>query len=140
MTRLETDTAIATLSALAQANRIEIFRLLVRAGLDGMAAGDIARKLDMSPTRTSFHLRELERTGLVTSRREGRFIIYSPEFAQMRALLTFLLDDCCQGHPEMCAPLIAIAEASSNGDDAGGNRTVSKARDALGGNDGVSTS
>lgn len=101
--------AISALGALAHEGRLDIFRLLVRAGADGMAAGEIARATAAAASTQSANLTILSRAGLITSRRDGRSIIYSAEYGQMRALLGFLMDDCCGGKPEICAPLAAIA-------------------------------
>lgn len=96
------DEAVAALSALAQGDRLRAYRLLVKAGPSGMASGDIAARLDIQPTRMSFHLQALERSGLVLSWRDGRNIRYAAAYQQMRDLLAFLAEDCCQGHPEIC--------------------------------------
>lgn len=95
-------TATLSLAALAQEHRLRIFRLLVREGPSGMAAGDIGGKIGISPTSTSFHLKELERAGLLRATRDGRFIRYAVHVERMRDLLAFLTEDCCQGRPEIC--------------------------------------
>ena len=94
--------AVALLTALAQEHRLRIFRLLVRLGPSGLPAGEIASEVGISSTSTSFHLKELERSGLLQSTREGRFIRYAVSIDKMRELLEFLTEDCCQGHPEIC--------------------------------------
>lgn len=99
---MEMETAIATLAALAQETRLAIFRALIRAhsltdGEGGLPAGEIAEALGIAPATLSFHLKELSRGGLVSSRREGRSIIYKAELNAMRRLTEFLLEDCCQG-------------------------------------------
>lgn len=99
--------ALAGLSALAHDGRLSIFRLLVKAGSDGIAAGDIARKLDTAPNTLSAQLLILSNAGLVRARREGRSMIYAVDFDAMSALLLFLTKDCCGGRPEICAPLAA---------------------------------
>ena len=96
------------LSALGHEGRLAIFRLLVKAGPPGIAAGDIARTLDVLPNSLSANLAVLSHAGLVTSRREGRWIIYSADYAAMSGLLGFLMEDCCDGAPEICAPLGAV--------------------------------
>lgn len=96
---------LAALSALGQDARLDAFRLLVKAGPDGIAAGDIAQRLDTQPSTMSAQLLVLSNAGLVQARREGRSIIYAADFGQMGALLEFLTKDCCKGHPEVCAPL-----------------------------------
>jgi len=98
--------AVAALSALAQASRLTAFRLLLRAGSPGMPAGDIAGALDIPHNTLSSHLAILNRAGLVRSRREGRSIIYSVDFDGTRSLLSFLLQDCCQGAPDICSPAL----------------------------------
>lgn len=99
---MKDDTAIAALTALAQEDRLAAFRLLVKAGPEGMASGDVADRLSVAPTRMSFHLSALERGGLVTSRRDGRRIYYAVCFDRVRVLLGFLTEDCCGGRPEIC--------------------------------------
>ncbi len=102
---MESETAIRRLSALAQEARLAVFCLLVKAGPEGRAAGDIARALDVAPNTLSAQLLVLANAGLIGARREGRSIIYSIKFDAMRALLGFLTEDCCGGRPELCAPL-----------------------------------
>jgi DNA-binding transcriptional ArsR family regulator len=99
---MEMKSTIAALAALAQETRLSIFRALVRAhspkdGEGGLAAGEIGEALDVAPATLSFHLKEMFHAGLVTSRREGRSIIYKADLATMRSLTEFLLEDCCQG-------------------------------------------
>jgi len=94
--------AIDALAALAQETRLAIFRLLVRQGPEGLPAGAIAERLDIPAPTMSFHLAQLSRAGLVTSRREGRSILYATNYRGMNALLTYLTEDCCQGRPEIC--------------------------------------
>src|SRR5580692_3836098 len=106
---MENETAIKRLSAIAQDARLEVFRLLVKAGPDGMAAGDIARKLRVPANTLSAQLLVLANAGMVRARREGRSIIYAIAFEAMRDLLVFLTEDCCGGRAEMCAPLADIA-------------------------------
>ena len=103
---MEMESAIQALSALAQDSRLRVFRLLVRQGPDGMAAGDIARELDLPASTLSTHLSVLANAGLVASTRYSRSIVYAVEMPAMRGLLGFLLEDCCQGRPELCAPLL----------------------------------
>lgn len=103
--------ALSGLSALAHDGRLAIFRLLVKAGLDGMAAGSIARKLDTAPNTLSAQLLILSNAGLVRARREGRSIIYAVDFEAMSGLLLFLTKDCCGGRPEICAPLAQTVNA-----------------------------
>jgi DNA-binding transcriptional ArsR family regulator len=96
--------ALAALAALSQENRLAVFRLLVQAGPDGLAAGHVAETLDIAPNALTFHFDRLRSAGLVTVRREGRSMIYAAQFAAMNALLAFLTENCCQGAPEKCAP------------------------------------
>jgi ArsR family transcriptional regulator, arsenate/arsenite/antimonite-responsive transcriptional repressor len=103
--------ALAGLSALAHDGRLSIFRLLVKAGPDGMAAGDIARRLATQPNTMSAQLLVLSNAGLVRARRQGRSIIYAVDFAAMSALLLFLTKDCCGGRAEICAPLAQTVNA-----------------------------
>ena len=93
---------IEQLSALAQETRLAAFRLLVAAGPEGVNAGAIADRLKVSAPTLSFHLKELERAGLISQRRDSRHIIYTADFAAMRALLSYLMQDCCGGRPEIC--------------------------------------
>jgi len=98
--------SIAALSALAHEHRLEVFRLLVRNGPEGLSAGDIAASLSVAPSSLSFHLGHLERAGLIRSRREQRRIIYAANLDGMGRLLSFLTQDCCGGHAEICASFI----------------------------------
>ena len=104
--------AVPALAALAHRGRLDVFRRLVRAGPEGMAAGEIARVTDSLPNTLSANLALLASAGLVTSRRDGRSIIYSAAYDRMRELLGFLVDDCCGGKPEICAPLGEVARGA----------------------------
>ncbi|WP_293679773.1 helix-turn-helix transcriptional regulator [uncultured Phenylobacterium sp.] len=106
---MEPTSAVAALSALAHEGRLAIFRMLVRAGPEGMAAGEIARATGALANTLSSNLSILSAAGLVSSRRDGRSIIYAAAYAQMSELLAFLVEDCCCGHPEICAPLSLVA-------------------------------
>ncbi len=99
---MEINEAVVALSALAQESRLAVFRMLVKAGEDGFAAGEIAETLSIPPATLSFHLKELAHAGLVTSRKEGRSIIYSMNSKGINCLMGFLIEDCCQGRPELC--------------------------------------
>ncbi|MBI1314420.1 metalloregulator ArsR/SmtB family transcription factor [bacterium] len=99
---------VRALAALAQESRLDAFRLLVRAGPDGMAAGKIAEELEVAAATMSFHLKELSNAGLIQQRREGRSIIYSLNVEAMQSLLAFLVEDCCQGQPQLCEPAFAL--------------------------------
>ena len=94
-------------AALSQETRLRIISLLVQAGPDGMAAGAIGEAVEVSASNVSFHLKDLERAGMIAQRREARSIIYSADFAVLRDLIGFLMKDCCAGHPEICAPALA---------------------------------
>lgn len=104
---MDDTSAVKALSALAQASRIEAFRLLVRAGPEGLAAGDIARALEVPHNTLSAHLSILANAGLVDSRRAGRSVIYAVNYAGTRDLLAYLMEECCGGAPEVCAPALA---------------------------------
>ncbi len=103
---MKANSAIDALAALAQETRLVVFRLLVRQGPDGLAAGAIAEELGIPAPTLSFHLGQLSAAGLVVSRRAGRSIIYGANYAGMRELLDFLIQDCCQGRPELCLPSV----------------------------------
>src|SRR5690242_8138081 len=98
---MEKSNAVAALAALAQHNRLDVFRVLVQAGPDGMAAGAVAAALDLPPNTLSFHFDRLRVAGLVTVRRKGRSMIYAAQYEAMNALLGYLTENCCQGS---CAP------------------------------------
>lgn len=104
---MEKESAINALGALAQATRLDVFRLLVRHEPNGVAAGDIARHLDVPQPTMSAHLRILARAGLVRSERHSRSIIYRADLDGLRALTLFLVKDCCAGSTELCVPLVA---------------------------------
>jgi DNA-binding transcriptional ArsR family regulator len=101
--------AVKALAALAQESRLRVFRLLIRAGPKGLAAGEIADQLGVPANTMSAHLGVLSRARLVASRREGRSVIYAVDLDGTRKLLSFLVEDCCRGKPEVCRPLIASA-------------------------------
>jgi len=101
---MEITQVVKALSALAQESRLNAFRLLVCAGEEGMAAGEIAEELDVPPATLSFHLKELANAGLISQERSGRSIIYSLKVESMSSLMEFLMQDCCQGRPELCQP------------------------------------
>ncbi len=100
--------AIDALSALAQEHRLRIFRMLAKLAPEGLAAGEIAARLKVSPSALSFHLAHMERARLLRATRDSRHIIYSVDVAGMRSLLGFLSDDCCGGRPELCGGLPAL--------------------------------
>ena len=106
---METKSAVTSLAALAQETRLSIFRLLVEAGPEGVHAGAVAEKLEVPAATLSFHLKELSRAGLVTSRQEGRFIYYAANFEHMAALMSFLTQNCCKGMPQECLTVVETA-------------------------------
>jgi ArsR family transcriptional regulator, arsenate/arsenite/antimonite-responsive transcriptional repressor len=107
---MKKDDAVAILAALAQNNRLDVFRLLVEAGPDGMPAGHVAVSLGLPPSALSFHLDRLREAGLVAVRREGRSMIYAARFEAMNSLVSYLTDHCCQGRPELCKPPVRRAQ------------------------------
>jgi DNA-binding transcriptional ArsR family regulator len=98
--------AVAALAALAQDNRLDVFRLLVQAGREGMPAGEVASALQLAPNTLTFHFDRLRSAGLVSVRREGRSMIYAARFETMNALLAYLTENCCQGAPKTCSPAV----------------------------------
>lgn len=104
---MDKDSSIAVLAALAQGTRLDAFRLLVRHEPDGLAAGEIARALDVPQNTMSVHLATLARAGLIRAERRSRVINYRADLDQLKALTLFLVKDCCGGRAELCAPLIA---------------------------------
>lgn len=105
---MEGKLAVAALGALAHEGRLAVFRMLVQAGADGVAAGEIARRLGVPANSLSANLTVLSHAGLVQSRRVGRSIIYTAAYERMASLLAYLVEDCCQGSPAICTPLAAI--------------------------------
>jgi DNA-binding transcriptional ArsR family regulator len=101
---MEKSDVITALAALAQDNRLDVFRLLVEAGPGGMPAGAVAEALDLAPNTLTFHFDRLRQAGLVTVRREGRSMIYAARFETMNRLLDYLTENCCGGEPEKCMP------------------------------------
>ena len=99
--------AVTALAALGHEQRLGIFRLLVRQGPSGMPAGEIAASVKATPTGASFHLKELDRAGLIRATRDGRYVRYAAHYEGMRQLLEFLTEDCCQGQPELCGKAFA---------------------------------
>ncbi len=100
---MKTKVAIEALSALAHETRLAVFRHLVVVGPEGAPAGEIAAKLKIAAPTLSFHLKHLEQAGLVSAERQSRNVIYAANYEKMRALLSYLMEDCCRGKPEMCA-------------------------------------
>jgi len=107
---MKKSTAVAALGALAQETRIDIFRLLVAEGSEGLPAGEIGSRLRLPSPTLSFHLNQLRYAGLVTSRRESRSIIYAANYKTMNGVLGYLSENCCRGQSEMCSPAVDCAE------------------------------
>jgi ArsR family transcriptional regulator, arsenate/arsenite/antimonite-responsive transcriptional repressor len=103
---MEKTDAVAALAALAQDNRLDVFRLLVQAGPKGMPAGEIASALKLAPNTLTFHFDRLRMAGLVTVHRNGRSMIYAARFETMNTLLEYLTENCCEGVPDACAPAV----------------------------------
>jgi len=109
---METDNALEALAALAHAVRLAVFRLLVQAGPDGLPAGRIAELMEMPASSLSFHLKELNRAGLLAARQDGRSIIYTARYETMNDLLGYLTENCCGGAP--CGPVVACAPSGKS--------------------------
>ena len=103
---MESENTILALAALAQPTRLDVFRLLVKGEPNGLAAGDIARALAVPQNTMSSHLAILSRAGLASARRFGRSIVYRADLERLQAVMLFMLKDCCDGRPEICAPLV----------------------------------
>ena len=103
---MESENAILALAALAQSTRLDVFRLLAKHEPQGLAAGDIAKTLAVPQNTMSSHLSVLARAGLVSAERFGRSIVYRADLARFQAVVLFMLRDCCDGRPEICAPLV----------------------------------
>lgn len=103
---MDTLNALAAFAALSQDSRLQAFRLLVKAGKDGMTAGEISQRLDAKQNTMSSNLSILFQAGLVRNSREGRSIRYFADFDGLRAMLTFLMEDCCGGTPGLCGPVL----------------------------------
>ena len=110
---MENKLAVAALSALGHEGRLAVFRMLVQAGGDGVAAGEIARRLSVPPNTLSANLNVLSHAGLIESRRDGRSIIYMAAYDRMATLLGFLMEDCCQGSSAICGPLAEIVNRAA---------------------------
>jgi ArsR family transcriptional regulator len=112
---METNDAVAALAALAQDNRLDVFRLLVQAGPEGLAAGAVAERLALAPNTLSCHFDRLRQAGLVTVTREGRSLIYAARFETMNALLAYLTENCCGGDLSACAPVVCRPKSPVRG-------------------------
>ncbi len=112
---MKKEDALNALAALGQETRLDVFRLLVKAGQDGMSAGAISDALEVRPNTLSTHLGALSRSGLVHAERDGRSICYRANLETMEVLVTYLLQDCCGGNPELCAPFVNMAAGKTRG-------------------------
>lgn len=110
---MEITNAVRTLTALAQDSRLEVFRLLVRSGTEGLPAGTISKSLDIPPPTLSFHLTHLANAKLIEAHRKGRSIFYTLKTERVRELMAFLTEDCCQGRPELCSIAVSAAIRST---------------------------
>lgn len=111
---MDENTALQSLSALSQETRLDAFRLLVRIAPEGLPAGEVGSKLGVVQNTMSAHLAVLARCGLITPQRTGRIIKYSANFTRVRELLLFLMQDCCQGAPEICEPLLEAVSCGAS--------------------------
>jgi DNA-binding transcriptional ArsR family regulator len=117
---VEESKALGALAALSQATRLSVFRALVRAGPDGLAAGALADLLQVPASTLSAHLKVLDHAGLVSARRHSRHIFYAARYDAARALIAFLMEDCCHGHPAICDAEAAAFMGSAPADDGAG--------------------
>jgi ArsR family transcriptional regulator, arsenate/arsenite/antimonite-responsive transcriptional repressor len=106
---MEIKAAVTALAALAQETRLSIYRLLIEAGPEGVSVGRIGQTLEVPGATLSFHLKELARAGLVSSRQEKQFIYYAVDFERMAELMTYLTQNCCQGMPQECLTVVETA-------------------------------
>lgn len=106
--------AMAALAALAQESRLDVFRLLIQSGPDGLAAGEIGARLGVPSPTLSFHLNHLRYAGLVTCRRDSRSIIYRADYKAMNDLISYLMENCCRGDAELCAPPVCKPARETN--------------------------
>lgn len=112
---MENEAAVECLAALAHAHRLNVFRLLIKEGPSGLSAGEIARRLGISPSALSFHLSQLEGAGLLRSWRVQRSIFYAVQIEGIKCLLSYLTEDCCQGRPEICGGLAKLDHSCEEG-------------------------
>lgn len=123
---MEKSDAVAALAALAQESRLDVFRLLVQAGPDGLAAGEIGEQLGLPSATLSFHLSQLKHAGLITFRRNGRSLIYAAKYPAMNELLAYLTENCCRGDAAACG--VAIRPASTSTKRGTGHEAPARAR------------
>jgi ArsR family transcriptional regulator, arsenate/arsenite/antimonite-responsive transcriptional repressor len=109
---MDSKLALASLGALAQETRLDVFRLLVQAGPEGLPAGEVAQRLGIVQNTMSAHLKILAQAGLVHAARDGRIIRYRADMTGFRDLLSYLMEDCCAGSPELCRPVIEAVTCS----------------------------
>jgi DNA-binding transcriptional ArsR family regulator len=110
---MKKESAVRMFESLSSGVRLDVYRLLVRSGADGLVAGDIAAKLDLPATNLSFHLKALTQAELATVAQEGRYQRYRANISLMADLVDYLTEECCTGHPEKCAPLRRRATSSA---------------------------
>lgn len=123
---MDTDKALLAFAALSQSTRLDVFRLLVAHEPEGLAAGEVARKLDVPHNTLSTHLGILARAGLIVAERQSRLIIYRAQLDAVRDLASFILRDCCGGKPEICAPLIADLQPCCSAEGQSGDTHAAK--------------
>jgi ArsR family transcriptional regulator, arsenate/arsenite/antimonite-responsive transcriptional repressor len=111
---MKKEKAIAALAALAQESRLDVFRMLVQSGPDGLPAGEIGAKLGVPSPTLSFHLNHLRHAGLVTCKRDSRSIIYSADYKAMNELISYMMENCCRGDTQQCAPAACKPSRESN--------------------------
>jgi len=109
---MDKNNALSALAALGQETRLDAFRFLVRAAPDGLPAGEIANRLGVVQNTMSAHLAVLARAGLIAASRKGRTVEYAVDYAAVRGLLAFLMQDCCQGEAEICSPLFNLVDCN----------------------------
>lgn len=110
--KMERDIATTIFESLSSGLRLDVYRLLVRKGMEGMVAGEIASTLEVPPTNLSFHLKALTQAGMLTVKQEGRFQRYRANIPQMLDLIAYLAEECCSGHPAQCADMRAASKCS----------------------------
>ena len=123
---MEASDVVAALAALAQESRLDVFRLLVQAGPDGLAPGEIGERLGLPSATLSFHLSQLKHAGLVTFRRNGRSLIYAAKYPAMNELLAYLTENCCGGDAAACG--VAVRPAAIRAKRGTGNEATARAR------------
>jgi ArsR family transcriptional regulator, arsenate/arsenite/antimonite-responsive transcriptional repressor len=111
---MKKEKTMAALAALAQESRLDVFRMLVQSGPDGLAAGEIGARLGVPSPTLSFHLHHLKHAGLVTCRRDSRSIIYSADYKAMNDLISYLMENCCRGNAQQCAPAVCTPSREPN--------------------------